>query len=268
MKIKTFLKGIIWPILFGIGQFIIFFILSATLMTSKQIELQNQKKYTNDEIVNGVNKYASSKEFSKDIINHTKNNVHIVIICNLLFLLPIFILKYKKISKKENIIDKNNLIYLSLLSILLAISFNLIINIGNKNIEKQAILIIISTSIIGPLLEELVFRGIFFSTLKKSFSLKNSMLISVIIFTLFHGISQNILYVFMMGYLFVYCYHQSKNVLVPIIMHISSNLAVSLIFPYMNLIKLPFKVVIILLFMIFVYIILRKLNIKPLKKVI
>jgi Predicted metal-dependent membrane protease len=265
MKIKAFIKGIMWPILLGIGQFLIFCIIAALVMSIKQESLLKTKQWSNIEVTTKVNEYTKTKEFSKDIVKYSTKNIHILIIINSLIIIPLFTLKYKKINKKEQKIDKRKLMYLSVLSVLLALGINLLITVNIKTISKQTLLLIVSTSIIGPILEEVVFRGLLFKTLSKEFENKTAIIITVLVFTLFHGNSQNIIYILTMGFIFTYFYFKTNNILVPITMHILSNLAVATLLPYLHTLDLIGKIGIMLIF-VFISIFICKRVVKNLEK--
>ena len=73
-------------------------------------------------------------------------------------------------------------------------SISLILNIllyelglqGNTGFKIESIIGILATAVIGPILEELVFRGIIYNNLKKSFSIKISLLILSLMFSVYN----------------------------------------------------------------------------------
>jgi membrane protease YdiL (CAAX protease family) len=109
------------------------------------------------------------------------------------------------------------------------------IEMGSEN--TQQILKIINTfpmailvsSIIGPILEEIVFRKIIFGALYKRFNFFISALISSVIFALAHMEPHHILIYAAMGFTFAFLYIKTKHILVPIFAHVAMNTLVVLI---------------------------------------
>jgi membrane protease YdiL (CAAX protease family) len=100
---------------------------------------------------------------------------------------------------------------------------------GSKNTET--ILHIIKTfpvamlvsSIIGPILEEIVFRKIIFGALYKRFSFWIAATVSSVIFALAHMEFEHILLYSAMGFTFAFLYVRTGRILVPIFAHVAMN---------------------------------------------
>lgn len=93
------------------------------------------------------------------------------------------------------------------------------------NIFPLAILV---SSIIGPILEEIVFRKILFGGLYGRFNFFVSALISSVIFALAHTEPQHVLLYSAMGFTFAFLYVKTKHILVPIFAHTAMNTIVVL----------------------------------------
>lgn len=109
------------------------------------------------------------------------------------------------------------------------------IEMGSENtqqiislIESFPIVIIVS-SIIGPILEEIVFRKIIFGTFYKRFNFFLSALFSSVIFALAHLEIEHVLLYSAMGFTFAYLYVKTKRILVPIFAHVAMNTFVVLV---------------------------------------
>lgn len=106
---------------------------------------------------------------------------------------------------------------------------------GSENTEeiielvKLTPLLIIVTSIIGPILEEIIFRKIIFGTLYKKYNFWIAAIISSVIFALVHMEPIHILLYSAVGLTFAYLYIKTNRILVPIIAHVSMNTFVVLI---------------------------------------
>jgi len=97
------------------------------------------------------------------------------------------------------------------------------------NIIETLPLAILVTSIIGPILEEIVFRKIIFGALYKRFNFFLSALISSVIFALAHMEPVHILLYSAMGFTFAFLYVKTKHILVPIFAHVAMNTMVVLV---------------------------------------
>lgn len=109
------------------------------------------------------------------------------------------------------------------------------IEMGSENTQqiiqliKASPLIVIVSSVIGPILEEIVFRKILFGSLYKKFNFLLSAFISSIIFALAHFEFEHILLYSAMGFTFAYLYVKTKRILVPIFAHVAMNSLVVII---------------------------------------
>jgi membrane protease YdiL (CAAX protease family) len=90
-------------------------------------------------------------------------------------------------------------------------------------------LAVLVSSIIGPILEEIVFRKIIFGGLFGRFNFFVSALISSVIFALAHQEPQHILLYSSMGFTFAYLYVKTKHIVVPMFAHTAMNTFVVLI---------------------------------------
>lgn len=82
---------------------------------------------------------------------------------------------------------------------------------------------LICYGIVSPLAEELVFRGIVYNELKRSYKLPLAMLISALLFGLYHMNPVQGGYGFIMGLLLAYLYEYFGNFLWPALVHMLAN---------------------------------------------
>ncbi|MED4534878.1 type II CAAX endopeptidase family protein [Metabacillus fastidiosus] len=94
---------------------------------------------------------------------------------------------------------------------------------------KAMPLFIIVTSILGPILEEIIFRKIIFGVLYNRYNFFIAVLISSVIFALVHGEPEHLLLYSSMGFTFAFLYVKTKRIIVPIFAHVAMNTAVVLI---------------------------------------
>ena len=115
------------------------------------------------------------------------------------------------------------------------IESNLGIDMGSENteqiinlIEKFPIIILIS-SVIGPILEEIVFRKVIFGSLYKRFNFFLSAMMSSVIFALAHFEPEHVILYSAMGFTFAFLYVKTKRIIVPILAHVAMNTFVVLV---------------------------------------
>lgn len=97
------------------------------------------------------------------------------------------------------------------------------------NVIKVSPFVIIVTSILGPILEEIIFRKILFGVLYTRTNFFIAALISSLIFSLLHGEPQHVLLYASMGFTFAFLYVKTKRILVPIFAHVAMNTMVVII---------------------------------------
>lgn len=84
-------------------------------------------------------------------------------------------------------------------------------------------LVILVSSLFGPILEEVIFRKIIFGSLYKKMNFFFAGLISSIIFAVVHIDFTHILLYTAMGFAFAFLYVSTKRIIVPIIAHVAMN---------------------------------------------
>ncbi len=86
---------------------------------------------------------------------------------------------------------------------------------------------LINTVIIGPIFEEILYRGLMYNKLKEISNAFIGILISSILFALLHipayGLNINSFCFMLGGILLAYCYEKTNNIYVPILVHSINN---------------------------------------------
>ncbi len=91
------------------------------------------------------------------------------------------------------------------------------------NIIKAMPLMIIVSSIVGPILEEIIFRKIIFGVLYEKTNFFIAGLISSVIFGIVHQDLTHLPLYTAMGFTFAFLYVQTKRIIVPIFAHVMMN---------------------------------------------
>lgn len=214
-----FLKVVFWPVLFGFGQIFILYIFT--------VIYNNRIQNTFDG--SSFDAFLQTEEYTTGLNNYINNKMWLITLITFILFLPILYVKYKKYKQSTKL--NKNIVYLIIPSISLALLLNVIIinmnnifSINNNLTDSNMFLVlIISSGIIGPILEELLFRGIVFNELKDFLSNKRALIVCTLIFALFHNNLSDMIYAYIMGYLFIKLYNKTNNLIYPIVFHILSN---------------------------------------------
>lgn len=233
--IKNILKVLIWPIIFIIGQFLLVIIFGVIFNATKfnDIKLANDG-LKNDELTIIFNEFIKTDEYQTELQNYISNNaLTITIITFIIFGFMLYKVydSYKKDYNRK--INFQDICIFIILGFTMNLSYNLIIGSLNNCflftdnyfiININIFTYIICTGVLGPILEELLFRGIVFNGLKKFNKQMKSILLASFIFAFFHSNPIQILYAFCLSFILIYVYEKYKNIKAPIIVHIASNI--------------------------------------------
>jgi len=100
---------------------------------------------------------------------------------------------------------------------------------GSENTEvivgllEKNIIFLLLPAILGPIIEELVFRKVIFGALRKRMNLHLATVIGALIFALAHFDFAHTLIYFVMGLVFTFLYVKTKRIIVPILAHMGIN---------------------------------------------
>jgi len=224
--IKNIFKVLIWPIVFTIGQFFINYIFIA-VFNSKEKGTMNSSEFI---------EYIKTLEYKERLNNYINSKTLLIILITTIIFLPIIYKVFKK-YKKENKFTLKDIIIPTFFGITISLVYNIILfylnnkfNFTNKfEINNIPLIVqIVSSGILGPILEELIFRGIVYNKLKTFNKQKISMILTSIIFALFHSDIINAIYAFIVSFVLIYLYEKYKSLKAPILTHIFLNTTIIL----------------------------------------
>ena len=140
--------------------------------------------------------------------------------------IPIGLYLYKKYNVKGDKIDVIKLLLMIPLGMCISLFYNmLIINFMHDELmDVNKILLYSYVVLIGPVFEEILFRYVGVNAAKKEYSSKKAVIIISILFALFHSGIFNMIYAFLIGIVLSYIYLKYRNIIYPIILHISANM--------------------------------------------
>lgn len=224
---KNILKVMIWPIIFLIGQFVIQYVFVSYFNYS------NYNDLTNNELLEII----KTKDYQIKLESFIDSKTLLIALIGFVIFFPIFYKLFKKHKNKNKFNIKN--IYEP---ILLGVSISLIYNITLFNLDNvidkyelitisslPLIVQVITSGILGPILEELLFRGYIYNKLKEFNPTMKSIILTCLIFALFHFNFIDSIYAFGVSFMFIYLYEKYKTLKAPIIMHQCLNITVILL---------------------------------------
>lgn len=88
---------------------------------------------------------------------------------------------------------------------------------------------IVLYGMVSPLVEEIVFRGVVYSRIKRFYSTAKAVVFSALLFGVFHANLPQFLYGTVMGALMAFCYEYSGCFAAPVLIHMSANIFVFLL---------------------------------------
>ncbi|MGD2072580.1 MAG: type II CAAX endopeptidase family protein [Candidatus Thorarchaeota archaeon] len=90
-------------------------------------------------------------------------------------------------------------------------------------ITEDPLLMGINTGVVGPIGEEVFFRGFVYTGLRRKFGVRGGIFWSSLFFGLTHGIPWQIPYAFVAGIILAYVYEKTGSLYSPIILHVVNN---------------------------------------------
>ena len=203
-KIKCLFFGVVLPI-------IIYILI--TISISSIIYLFNNLKSINIIIIQGIINFVS-----------------------ILVLYPYYIFFKKRFIFTYSQIINTKLLYLIAVAFSLCIILNIIIgfipreseNIVTQNVEQltsetNVFISLFIISFLTPIIEEIIFRGFFYDSVKYVSNDIIAIILTSIVFGIFHSDFQQILYAFIVGIVFGYIRYKFNSVNYTILMHAIMN---------------------------------------------
>lgn len=223
-----------WPLLFVAGQFLIILVMTLIFIASNNLSGTQLELST----------WIGSEDYVLSLARFLENYGIIILALSFLFFFPIFYKKYHK----EVLFSKKKMEFLDFIFLfLLGFSFGLIYNCILLNIHQlfplpnlfgdtntNLLLACFGTIIVGPILEEYLFRGIVYHRLQKFFSIMKSLLLTGVVFALFHQNVFQIIYAFIFNFILIFAYEKFNDIKAPIIVHMGGNLVSVLVLPFLQ----------------------------------
>ncbi len=102
------------------------------------------------------------------------------------------------------------------------------VEVSDMITSNPLIVTIICAGILIPIVEEILFRGLIFNRIKHQYNFVAGLLISSLLFGIYHGNIVQGIYATILGIFLGFAYHKTKSILIPIFIHMSGNTFVSI----------------------------------------
>lgn len=191
-----------------------------------------------------LKKIFTSMGVSADRIDFLSVVYWIIISFFVAFLITLFLLRHERFDRAsdkagvgKSIVWAIGGIFLALFAQSIAGNIERILGVPTGSENTQQILklinafpaVIFVSSVLGPILEEIVFRKILFGSLYKRMNFFFAALISSVVFSIAHAELEHTLLYAAMGFTFAFLYVKTKRIIVPIFAHVAMNTLVVLI---------------------------------------
>ena len=237
MKLKKIFSILIWPIIFIIGQFIIEYIFVAFYnYKNMKIYKTTFNDFSDIDIIN-------TNFYKYDLNNYLNSKALVISILIFIIYGSIFYLVYRKYIKKSKF-KFNDIIKIVMLAFIIATFYNSFIFLINNVVHISdnysssgvpIIIQIISSGLIGPIIEELLFRGIIYNKLKEISTINKAKIYTSLLFASMHLPNvATVIYTFFLSLIFIYLYDKYKTLKASIIFHMVINIT-SIIMVYILL---------------------------------
>ncbi len=193
------------------------------------------------------------EEFTQELILRSlEASVPIYLISGLVSLPLLVRMFFKDITYRRYVGDKSSLkkgllVYCILAGIFASLTASLLATLSqvgqvfegyesaSQTIFSQTVLMqIAAAGIVMPVVEEFVFRGLMYNRMKDYMSANMAMIISSLIFGLYHGNLIQGIYGFVMGLIMIFVYEKYQTMAAPVLCHIGANL-ISIILEFLNI---------------------------------
>lgn len=173
--------------------------------------------------------------------NYTKHALYMLLAASVICI-PVFALLFRADRKKEQVIreketSKTAWILLAVMAVALCFSLNALIGFsgldkisGKYQQAAEALysggifLELIVVGVFGPVCEELIFRGLMFQRLCGYVKPVIAVLISALVFGIYHGNIVQGVYAFCLGVVMALCYLRFQTLWAPILIHVVANI--------------------------------------------
>jgi membrane protease YdiL (CAAX protease family) len=204
-------------------------------LTKHSTAIEQVINNNSDNVINELTNITNEILMSPNVLSMVIYALLFSSILNILYFVIIF--KFKKENPIKKVSISDNVKYLGfgvLFNLMISFILNAISGIipSSANLELESmtnmimsgnfIVVLLSVGILGPIVEELVFRYGIFKQLEK-INYIFAIIISSLLFGIMHMNLVQSTYATLLGILFAFVYHKTNNLMYPILLHIGIN---------------------------------------------
>lgn len=187
-----------------------------------------------------LDEYFNSSLYQLGLSEFLNNNILYIVLIVFVLFFPYLFKVYREYKIKQDKLKNGNVLLIIILGLILSGTFNIIFYelngifnfTTNYQITDYNILLpILISGIIGPIIEEYMFRGVIYNGLKKESTIMSSIIVTSILFAIMHS-GYEIIYTLALSFILIYVYEKYKNIKAPLILHMAYNIF-TILFTYL-----------------------------------
>lgn len=211
----------------GMGALILIMIMKRASLTSQVLTAEQINRFTEE---------VMTMYFKNTLLITILSSVITIPFLYFFFARDIKLQKKRGTYEKYVITDKRNIIFVVISAIFSCIGFNLLLELSHLGeifkgfselaqymFDQNIWLEIIAMVVMAPIVEELLFRGLIYKRCQDYWGEKIAIVVSALIFGLYHMNVVQGIYAFCLGYVLAFMYMKFKNLWIPILFHGIAN---------------------------------------------
>lgn len=179
--------------------------------------------------------------YAEVVERYTEQALYLLLAASVICI-PIFVLLFRNDRKKEQRIKQKETsvvawIVLAIMAVTLCFSLNALLGFSGLDKISQkyqevaqtlysggVLLEIITVGILGPICEELIFRGLMFRRMCEYTKPVIAVIASALVFAIYHGNIVQGVYAFVLGIVMAVCYQRFQTLWASIVIHVAANI--------------------------------------------
>lgn len=179
--------------------------------------------------------------YAEVVERYTEQALYLLLAASVICI-PIFVLLFRNDRKKEQRIKQKETsvvawIVLAIMAVTLCFSLNALLGFSGLDKISQkyqevaqtlysggVLLEIITVGILGPICEELIFRGLMFRRMREYTKPVIAVIASALVFAIYHGNIVQGVYAFVLGIVMAVCYQRFQTLWASIVIHVAANI--------------------------------------------
>lgn len=258
-KFKKVWHAVKWPVIFCLSQILLLFLFLCYFQyqkTEQQLDLHPNWSY--QRATKAVDTYFSTSKGAQEIGQYIVDTSGFLMFIDFILLFPIIFHIYQSHQHKfPRYVSKRSKFQISMCAVFIALGTNVVLMwiarmtgfdllYQPSSLKKSFLIFVLGSGLLGPILEELLFRGIMYDRFQTFLPKYRAGVMTTLLFALFHTNFIQMIYALILGSYFLYCYDRFENMSANVTAHIISNLAVAFLLPTIMKIELIYQVLLLI----------------------